>query len=44
MVDKSSVQCYNCQKFDHFARECNVNNKEPQLQDKSLMMKKHYWA
>lgn len=30
MVDKSNVQCYNCQKLDHFVRECNAKKKEPQ--------------
>ena len=31
MVDKSSVQCFNCQKLCHFAGECNANKKEPQV-------------
>jgi hypothetical protein len=27
--DKSNTQCYNCQKYDHFADECNGEKKEP---------------
>lgn len=28
--DKSKKQCFKCQRFDHFVRECNVNKNEPQ--------------
>lgn len=28
-INKSNEQCFKCQKFSHFSRECNANNKEP---------------
>lgn len=28
--DKSNKQCYKCQRFRHFAKECNTNKKESQ--------------
>lgn len=30
VVGKSNVQCYNCQKLDHFESECIANKKEAQ--------------
>lgn len=30
-VSTSKIQCFVCQKFDHFARECNANKKEYQV-------------
>ena len=32
--DKSKVQCYNCQDFDHFADECK-NEKKPRVREES---------
>lgn len=33
MIDKSKMQYFVCQKFDYFARECNANKKEPQVDE-----------
>ena len=39
-IDKSKMQCFVCQKFDHFARECNANKKEPQVDEVKVARKK----
>lgn len=40
MIDKSKMQCFVCQKFDHFAREWNANKKEPQVDEVKVVRQK----
>ncbi|XP_058733125.1 uncharacterized protein LOC131604719 [Vicia villosa] len=35
-IDKSKMQCFVCQKFGHFSRECNVNKKEPHVNESKV--------
>lgn len=48
-IDQSKMQCFICQNFGHFPRECNANKKEPQVDEakverQRLMRKTHSWS
>lgn len=41
MVNRSTVQYYNCQKLGHLTREFNTNKKEPQ-EDKAKVTRQEF--
>lgn len=37
--DKSRIQCYNCQKYGHFADECNLSDRREARGDEAKLAK-----